>query len=181
MLNQKQIMENYNYWNDPRVINSMIDEDSFFVKGSKTLINMNWVQNKWIEHTEGDFEEGEEKGRYLNWLKGMGASDNKKVQCISRFECCYQCEGNGKMVNPAIDAGGLTMDDFYEDPDFYDSYHSGMYDITCSVCNGSGQIQIMEYDTKNKLYNWCCERLAEHYEAQHEYAMEVAAERRWGA
>ena len=58
---------------------------------------------------------------------------------------------------------------------------SGGYDVTCYTCNGEKVIQELEYDTKNPLYNWCCERLQEHYEYQYESAREYAAERRWGA
>ena len=49
---------------------------------------------------------------------------------------CPVCNGEGKTVNPSIDAGGLTREDFDEDPDFREDYMSGMYDITCRACNG---------------------------------------------
>ena len=54
-------------------------------------------------------------------------------------ENCWQCDGKGTMVNPSIDAGGLTCDDFYEDPDFEEAYFSGRFDVSCSACNGSGK------------------------------------------
>jgi hypothetical protein len=49
---------------------------------------------------------------------------------------CPVCNGDGKTVNPAIDAHGLTAEDFREDPDFAEAYWSGAYDITCRGCNG---------------------------------------------
>ena len=49
---------------------------------------------------------------------------------------CPVCEGEGKTVNPAIDCNGLTAEDSREDPDFAESYMSGMYDITCQGCQG---------------------------------------------
>ena len=46
------------------------------------------------------------------------------------------CEGEGKTVNPSIDAHGLTHEDFAEDPDFAEDYRNGMYDIPCRACHG---------------------------------------------
>ena len=53
---------------------------------------------------------------------------------------CPACRGNGTHVNPAIDANGLTSEDFANDPDFHDDYMSGVYDQHCEACNGSGKI-----------------------------------------
>jgi hypothetical protein len=47
MWTRAQAMENYNYWNDERTINSMVNDDSFFVKNSNTQIDMTWVRDKW--------------------------------------------------------------------------------------------------------------------------------------
>lgn len=49
---------------------------------------------------------------------------------------CPICEGEGKYVNPAIDSHGLTAEDFHEDPDFFDEYMAGTYDVTCNFCKG---------------------------------------------
>jgi hypothetical protein len=49
---------------------------------------------------------------------------------------CDLCEGNGKVVNPSIDASGLSAEDFRDDPDFADDYRSGVYDIQCPQCRG---------------------------------------------
>lgn len=49
---------------------------------------------------------------------------------------CPVCGGNGKTVNPDIDAQGLTHEDFAEDPDLAENYWAGNYDITCRGCNG---------------------------------------------
>ena len=178
MWTRSQQIENANYWSDSRVINSMVVEDTFFVKGSRTEIDMNWVYEQWLENEEYDPEQ-EEKS-YEQWLAKMNVDQNKKVRCTSKYEPCQDCNGAGRMVNPSIDCGGIPMQDFYEDPDFAEDYYSGTYDVTCSTCNGSGEQLLLEYDTENPLYNWCCQRLSDYYEAQYEYAREVAAERRWG-
>lgn len=49
---------------------------------------------------------------------------------------CQTCEGDGKHVNPSVDAGGLSQEDFDEDRDFRDEYMGGMYDVTCYECQG---------------------------------------------
>ena len=59
----------------------------------------------------------------------------------SPWVICTLCHGDGKHVNPAIDAGGLTREDFEDDPDFADSYIRGDYDVTCARCGGSGKLR----------------------------------------
>ena len=70
---------------------------------------------------------------------------------------CQQCEGDGTMVNPSIDCGGLSFDQT-DDPEFMDDYMSGKFDVACNACGGSGKVreidrsredfavQIQEYD-----------------------------------
>ena len=52
---------------------------------------------------------------------------------------CPACKGEGSHVNPNIDAGGISAEDFYDDPDFFDDYMSGMYDVPCDACHGPGK------------------------------------------
>lgn len=52
------------------------------------------------------------------------------------YERCGTCEGKGKHVNPDIDRQGLTASDFDEDPDMFENYTSGMYDVPCRECDG---------------------------------------------
>lgn len=54
---------------------------------------------------------------------------------------CPTCGGRGTHVNPSIDAGGLTGDDLYDDPDFFEDYRSGLYDQVCSTCHGRTTVQ----------------------------------------
>lgn len=49
---------------------------------------------------------------------------------------CELCQGSGKMVYPAIDSHGLTVQDFDDDPEFADDYRAGNYDVACSRCSG---------------------------------------------
>ena len=71
------------------------------------------------------------------------------VELPIRFEVCGTCDGKGTHVNPSIDAGGLSQEDFAEDPDFAEDYFSGRYDEICYECNGrrvSPAIDLPRYD-----------------------------------
>lgn len=66
------------------------------------------------------------------------------IKFPAKYEVCCRCDGHGKYVNPNIDGNGLTREDFDADPDFRENYFSGMYDVTCDVCNG--QRVTLEFD-----------------------------------
>lgn len=191
MFNYNQRIEEMNYWGDPRVRESLITHDSFFVKGSKTTIDLSWVRETWDDwsHYEelvvGDdnwttqqWKEATET-TFKQWLESLGSS--LIVNCQSRFEVCNTCQGRGSHVNPSIDAGGITSSEWDEwDYESQENYWSGRYDVTCYECRGEKVTQILEYETTNKLYNWCCERLSEYYQNQYDSAAEYIAEKRMG-
>lgn len=191
MWTRSQWMDNINYWSDSRVIEGLITHDAFFIKGSNTQIDMNWVREKW-----GDWSHYEElvKGEddwtleqwneateqtYQKWLQSLGGKAT--VVCESKYHVCTTCQGRGTHVSPSIDSGGITASEWaewsHEDQDYY---MSGAYDVTCSQCHGKRVMQTLEYETNNPLYNWCCERLNEYYESQYESAQEYAWEKRMG-
>lgn len=62
----------------------------------------------------------------------------------SDWVICKQCRGDGTVVNPSIDCGGISPEEFMDDPDFMDDYMSGVFDVPCSMCNGSGKIREAE-------------------------------------
>lgn len=59
-----------------------------------------------------------------------------EIELPWKWAVCPICNGNGKHVNPSIDAGGLTREDFDDDPDFRDDYLAGAYDVPCNHCGG---------------------------------------------
>ena len=65
-----------------------------------------------------------------------------------KWMICPICDGDGTHVNPAIDAHGLTAEDFAEDPDFMEDYFSGMYDVRCKNCKGSGKVLTAEQEER---------------------------------
>lgn len=69
--------------------------------------------------------------------------DDVEVELPTRWEVCPVCDGAGKHVNPSIDCGGLTREDF-EDEDFIEDYRSGVYDVTCSQCRGRTTVRVVD-------------------------------------
>lgn len=90
---------------------------------------------------------------------------------------CPTCHGEGKHVNPSIDCGGLTADDFRDDPDLEEGYMRGHYDVECYGCKGLRVVRVVDEAsmTPELLAMWEAERRA----AADCRAME-AAERRMG-
>jgi hypothetical protein len=64
----------------------------------------------------------------------------------ARYEVCGRCEGRGSHVNPAVDGNGLTSEDFDADPDFFEDYMSGAYDVPCECCHGLRVVPRPDYD-----------------------------------
>lgn len=60
-----------------------------------------------------------------------------KLMWPAERKLCPQCDGDGTMVNPAIDGNGLSSEDFAEDPDFREQYMRGDYDVKCDECDGN--------------------------------------------
>jgi hypothetical protein len=63
-----------------------------------------------------------------------------------KWVICTLCHGDGKHVNPSIDAGGISAEDFADDPDFAESYMRGDYDVPCNRCGGSGKLRADELE-----------------------------------
>tara|TARA_B100000131_G_scaffold321061_1_gene370775 strand:- start:3915 stop:4400 length:486 start_codon:yes stop_codon:yes gene_type:complete len=97
-----------------------------------------------------------------------------------RFEVCGLCNGKGTMVNPSIDCGGLTDDDFYDDPDFEEDYHSGCYDVRCSKCDGKRVIPVLDDHCLTDDQKRALEIMREQAEEEAAYQAEVMAEMRMG-
>jgi len=97
------------------------------------------------------------------------------VHLPTKFEVCGQCSGSGKVVNPQVDAGGLTYEDLHEDPDFEERYFSGAYDITCPSCGGDRVEAIPQFPV------WLQKLIEERDQDEWDYIRESCAERAMGA
>ena len=72
----------------------------------------------------------------IPWDGHSARLDADRVAIPARFEVCHVCEGSGSHVNPNIDRHGLDPSDPELDPEFWESYHSGTFDVTCHGCEG---------------------------------------------
>ena len=96
------------------------------------------------------------------------------IEVKTRYTLCDCCRGSGKVVNPSIDAGGLTYEDFYDDPDFEHDYFSGRYDVTCPECDGLRVIAVPDFPA------WLQALIDDYDRSDAEYVAERAAELRMG-
>lgn len=95
-----------------------------------------------------------------------------------KFEVCPTCHGKGTHVNPSVDCNGLTREDFDEDPDFLDSYMSGMYDVSCYECKGERVVPVRDDE---RIEPKLLQRIKEQEEELYEFRQLQASERRMGA
>lgn len=72
--------------------------------------------------------------------------DEIEIELPSKWVVCETCRGNGKHVNPSIDHNGISMREFYEDPDFAEDYFGGVYDVTCYECHGKRVVPGVDED-----------------------------------
>lgn len=93
---------------------------------------------------------------------------------------CEECDGKGSYVNPAIDAGGLTSEDFHDDPFFTEDYFSGKHDVTCAHCNGTGMVPDVDTRNMSKEAEANYKRYLEHCRNEYEVAREEAYCRAYG-
>jgi len=97
-----------------------------------------------------------------------------------KFEVCSTCQGRGTHVNPSIDSGGISSEDFYDDPDFAADYMGGVYDVCCYECGGRNVSPVIDcHQLKNddKLldqFNRWQKRMDDDADWERESAMERA-------
>lgn len=141
------MIENSNYWRDPRVIASMVKKPQIVeMRGGRFIV---WVDDEDVEH-----------------------------HLLCKWEVCGTCRGNGKHVNPSIDASGLTAEDFHEDPDFAEMYVRGDYDVICNECDGLRVVPVLDVENNPKEL---VEKYHQYREDEYRWARESAAERAMGA
>lgn len=75
--------------------------------------------------------------------------DGTERELPTKWVVCGVCNGAGKHVNPAIDCGGISAEQFHDDPDFGDSYRRGDYDVPCNSCKGRTTVAVVDLDKLN--------------------------------
>jgi len=73
-------------------------------------------------------------------------TEKGEVKLPTKWVVCTVCRGEGTHVNPSIDCGGISSEEFDEDPDFAESYASGAYDVQCNCCGGRTTVQEVDWD-----------------------------------
>jgi RecJ-like exonuclease len=59
-----------------------------------------------------------------------------------RWAICDCCEGHGKVGHPAF-SNGITSSEWAEwDYQDRENYMSGLYDVPCADCRGSGKVKV---------------------------------------
>lgn len=119
-------LEDWNYYNDPRVIASLRSRAWTVDAMSRGLVSLTLredIASSLIE--DGCYPE--------DWTGELTLAATAVV--------CDTCSGHGKVVDPAIDAGGIGADDDFWVDDYDEEtgtsrYHRGDYDIVCPACRG---------------------------------------------
>ena len=163
MWTRQQAIDELNYWNDSRVMTSMMSSYWKYIRkdGFKAIIQFD--ESFWEHLIEQELVTESHSDHMDRVLKLPG-----------EWIICEMCSGHGKVVNPSIDAGGYSPDDRYYYDD-YDDYHSGMYDISCPTCKGDGKnfYPVFPEAIAKELDEWI--------EEDRRYHAECAAERMMGA
>lgn len=118
------IMDNWNYMNDPRT-NAKSPYKGYNTRNRTLTI-------EWTDYNE----DGEEV--------------KKSLTLPAEMKVCDLCGGTGSHTNPSIDAGGISQEDFYDDPDFEEEYFSGTYDVPCAQCGGKNVIPVVNENALSK-------------------------------
>ena len=100
------------------------------------------AQRKWYK----SFDERTMTATVDVWNYEDDSEEERTVRC--RYTVCDICDGKGSHVNPSIDASGITAEDAYEDPDFFEEYKSGVYNVACYGCGGNRVQPEVDPDSK---------------------------------
>ena len=108
------------------------------------------------------------------------ADENDNIILPAKNEVCGRCNGEGVHDHPAF-ANGLTWEDFAEDPDFYEEYRSGMYDVVCTECKGLRVVPVVYELQLSEDQKIVWNEYQEDLRCIAEMNREMEAERRMGA
>lgn len=153
-------MNDRNYFRDSRVIAASVQQAYTVVESNEATTT--------VELSEGCLESLVDDELLVEGHDG-------KFTAATKFAVCGACRGSGKTVNPAIDADGISAEEFRADPDFEADYFAGRYDIQCAGCKGARVVADIEFPSEvhRAILEW--------QKGEWAYAQECAAERAEGA
>ena len=103
---------------------------------------------------------------------------DRVIELPTTWAVCSVCNGEGKHVNPSIDAGGISAEQFHDDPDFAEDYFGGSYDVTCYRCNGRTTEAVVDWSGVDpdivEAYDEQC-RIDAELEAEHQAEIRMGA------
>lgn len=71
--------------------------------------------------------------------------EEQMITLPAKFIVCDVCNGKGSHVNPAIDAHGITQEEYstwsHEEKD---DYFNGGYDVPCMTCHGRRVVPVID-------------------------------------
>lgn len=110
--------------------------------------------------------------------KRMGEDDYLTVSI--EFDVCDVCQGRGSYVNPAIDSGGISGEEFYGEWDEEDrnAYRRGRYDMQCGCCRGKRVVPVID---KKSTPKWILDLYYERQNSEADYQRVCRMERMMGA
>lgn len=99
-----------------------------------------------------------------------------------KWAVCGRCYGKGTHVNEAVDGDGFTMEEWDEmGYEFQGEYMAGVYDVTCTSCNGRTTLKQPDEELFNADDNELFEELRAVMQADFAFELECEAERKMGA
>ncbi|MEN6620820.1 MAG: hypothetical protein ABFD50_04670 [Smithella sp.] len=90
------------------------------------------------------------------------------------FQLCPVCKGKGTHVNYNI--GAITQEEFDNDPQFYEDYRNGVYDVECERCKGLRVIEVVNKRALNSKQKEIFARYQEMEKDRKEFDQEWASE-----
>lgn len=70
--------------------------------------------------------------------------DDKTHELPAKWAICPECSGAGTELRGGLKGAVFSAEDLAEDPEFFDDYFSGAYDVACSKCHG--RTSVLEVD-----------------------------------
>lgn len=153
-------MEEQNYWNDSRTIAAMTGQPYKVLESNATKTSIQLSESL----LEGLIDDGV-----------LPEDSDGIYELDTKFVVCGGCSGSGSVVNPAIDASGISRGQFEEDPQFEEDYFDGKFDITCPECAGKRVVPEVEFPASIR------QEIASWLRAESDHAQTCAAERAMGA
>lgn len=197
-------LDNVNYFNDPRVISRLAGSSTIMSasrQAQEVMIDPYRLGCEAIDYIsindyyEITFREDDDHYRsmfnelprlireaieyHLTNGRSLKGGVPLPMPCVNSL--CTLCDGDGHVVNPSIDAGGLSDDDFHEDPEFYENYMGGRYDVTCPECKGERVIGALDDNGRlNEAQREALKYIERIERERYEDARDRAHELAWG-